>query len=42
MALAEAGQLTVNIARRLPLTSLDEAVKLSESGRMTGKLILQP
>lgn len=42
MAMAGAGHLTVNIAQRLPLASLEEAVKLSDSGRMTGKLILQP
>lgn len=42
LAAAEAGQLTVNIAERLPLTSLQEAVELSESHRMTGKLILYP
>ncbi len=42
MAAADAGQLTVNIAQHLPLTSLQEAVDLSESHRMTGKLILHP
>lgn len=42
MAAADAGQLKVNIAQRLPLAELEEAVRLSESGRMTGKLILTP
>ncbi|WP_083168359.1 zinc-binding dehydrogenase [Mycobacterium aquaticum] len=42
MSAGAAGQLEVNIAQRLPLTRLEEAVSLSESHRMTGKLILYP
>jgi NADPH:quinone reductase-like Zn-dependent oxidoreductase len=36
------GALTVSIARKLPLTSAEEAHQLSRSGRMTGKLVLLP
>jgi NADPH:quinone reductase-like Zn-dependent oxidoreductase len=36
------GTLTVPIARKLPLTSAEEAHQLSRSGRMTGKLVLLP
>jgi NADPH:quinone reductase-like Zn-dependent oxidoreductase len=37
-----AGQVTVNIADRLPLTDAEAAHARSQSGRMTGKLILLP
>ncbi len=36
------GQLTVNIAERFPLTDVTKALELSESGRMTGKLVMFP
>jgi NADPH:quinone reductase-like Zn-dependent oxidoreductase len=37
-----AGQLVVHIAERLPLTDVEEAHRKSQSGRMTGKLVLLP
>jgi NADPH:quinone reductase-like Zn-dependent oxidoreductase len=37
-----AGQLTVAISARLPLTSLEEAHTLSRSGRLTGKIVVNP
>lgn len=36
------GSLTVPIAQTLPLTDAEEAHRLSQSGRMTGKLVLLP
>ncbi|WP_370069082.1 NAD(P)-dependent alcohol dehydrogenase [Mycobacterium sp. MAA66] len=36
------GSLRVSIAQTLPLTSAEEAHRLSQSGRMTGKLVLLP
>lgn len=40
-AVAE-GRLRVNIARTMPLTEAEEAHRLSQSSRMTGKLVLVP
>jgi NADPH:quinone reductase-like Zn-dependent oxidoreductase len=37
-----AGKIHVNIAQRLPLTEAEEATRLSQSGRSTGKIILVP
>ena len=37
-----AGQLKVAIAERFPLTEANQAHQLSETGRMTGKIVLQP
>lgn len=37
-----AGKLHVEIAQKLPLTSAEEAHRLSRTSRMTGKLILEP
>jgi len=42
VAAVAAGKLRVNIARKLPLASAEEAHELSRSGRMTGNLILEP
>lgn len=42
VAAVAAGNLRVNIAKKLPLTSAEEAHELSRSGRMTGNLILEP
>jgi NADPH:quinone reductase-like Zn-dependent oxidoreductase len=36
------GKLRVSIDRKLPLTSAEEAHRLSQTSRMTGKLILEP
>jgi NADPH:quinone reductase-like Zn-dependent oxidoreductase len=37
-----AGQLVVNIAQRMPLVEVEAAHEMSETGRMTGKLVLLP
>ena len=37
-----AGQVTVNIAERLPLAEVERAHQQSQTGRMTGKLVLLP
>lgn len=42
VAAVAAGKLHVEIARKMPLTSAEEAHQLSRSSRMTGKLILEP
>lgn len=42
VAAVAAGKLRVNIAKKLPLTSAEEAHELSRSGRLTGNLILEP
>ncbi len=42
VAAVAAGQLHVAIAQKLPLTSAEEAHQLSQTSRMTGKLILEP
>jgi len=42
VAAIAAGRLKVAIAAKLPLTSAEEAHRLSASGRMTGKLVLEP
>jgi NADPH:quinone reductase-like Zn-dependent oxidoreductase len=39
--LADAGKLSVNIERALPLTEAAEAFRLSQSGRTRGKLVLE-
>lgn len=42
VAAVAAGTLRVSIAQKLPLTSAEEAHQLSQTSRMTGKLILEP
>lgn len=42
VAAVAAGKLRVSIAQKLPLTSAEEAHRLSQTSRMTGKLILEP
>ncbi len=42
IAALAAGKLQVSIAQKLPLASAEEAHRLSRSGHMTGKLILEP
>ncbi|WP_067844404.1 NAD(P)-dependent alcohol dehydrogenase [Nocardia lijiangensis] len=42
VAAVAAGKLRVSIAEKLPLTSAEEAHRLSRTSRMTGKLILEP
>ncbi len=42
VAAVAAGNLHVSISQKLPLTSAEEAHKLSQTSRMTGKLILEP
>lgn len=42
VAAIAAGRLRVTIAQKLPLTSAEEAHRLSQTGRMTGKLVLEP
>lgn len=42
VAAVAAGQLTVTIADRLPLTDVAEAFRRSKTGRLTGKLVLHP
>jgi NADPH:quinone reductase-like Zn-dependent oxidoreductase len=42
VAAVAAGKLRVAIDRKLPLTSAEEAHRLSQTSRMTGKLILEP
>ena len=42
VAAVAAGKLRVNIAKKLPLTSAEEAHELSRSGRLTGNIILEP
>ncbi|MCH9734276.1 MAG: NAD(P)-dependent alcohol dehydrogenase, partial [Actinomycetia bacterium] len=42
VAAVAAGRLHVAIAQKLPLTSAEEAHQLSQTSRMTGKLILEP
>jgi NADPH:quinone reductase-like Zn-dependent oxidoreductase len=37
-----AGELVVNISKQLPLVDVEQAHELSETGRMTGKLVLLP
>lgn len=37
-----AGQLSVNIAKRMPLADVEAAHEMSETGRMIGKLVLLP
>jgi len=37
-----AGQLVVNIAKQMPLADVQAAHELSQTGRMTGKLVLKP
>ncbi len=37
-----AGQVKLTIAQRFPLTAAEEALKLSEGARMTGKILLMP
>jgi NADPH:quinone reductase-like Zn-dependent oxidoreductase len=37
-----AGRLTAQVAARLPLTSVAEAMRLAESGTVTGKIVLTP
>lgn len=37
-----AGRLRIDIAKKLPLTAAEEAHRLSRTGRMTGRLILEP
>ena len=36
------GALTVRIERRFPLAEAEQALALSQAGRMTGKIILIP
>ena len=40
VAAVAAGQVTVAIAERLPLTEAEHAHELSRTGRMTGKIVL--
>lgn len=42
VAAVAAGKLRVSIAAKLPLTSAEEAHRLSQTNRLTGKLILEP
>ena len=42
VAAVAAGDLQVAIAKKLPLSSAEEAHRLSQTSRMTGKLILEP
>jgi NADPH:quinone reductase-like Zn-dependent oxidoreductase len=42
VAAVAAGTLRVSIDRKLPLTSAEEAHQLSQTSRMTGKIILEP
>lgn len=42
VAAVAAGTLRVSIAAKLPLTSAEEAHRLSKTGRLTGKLVLEP
>src|SRR5262249_45459633 len=42
VAAVAAGKLGVAIAQKLPPTSAEEAHRLSQTSRMTGKLILEP
>ncbi len=42
VAAVAAGQLEVNIARRFPLAEAEQAHALSQTGRVTGKLVLIP
>lgn len=42
VAAVAAGKLRVAIAQKLPLTSAEKAHRLSQTSRMTGKLILEP
>ncbi|MCB0949081.1 MAG: NAD(P)-dependent alcohol dehydrogenase, partial [Mycobacterium sp.] len=42
VAAVAAGKLQVSIAAKLPLTSAEEAHRLSRTSRLTGKLILEP
>ncbi|HET9874473.1 MAG TPA: NAD(P)-dependent alcohol dehydrogenase [Mycobacterium sp.] len=42
VAAVAAGKVRVAIAQQLPLTSAEEAHRLSQTSRMTGKLILEP
>lgn len=42
MAAIAAGTVAVGIARKLPLAEANEAHRLSRTGRMTGKLVLEP
>jgi NADPH:quinone reductase-like Zn-dependent oxidoreductase len=42
VAAVAAGKLQVAIAHKLPLTSAEQAHRLSQTSRMTGKLILEP
>ena len=37
-----AGQVRVAIAERLPLVEAEAAHRMSQTGRMTGKLVLLP
>jgi NADPH:quinone reductase-like Zn-dependent oxidoreductase len=41
-AAVAAGKVKVNIAQRFPLASEEEAQALSQGGRMTGKIVLNP
>jgi NADPH:quinone reductase-like Zn-dependent oxidoreductase len=41
VAAVAAGKVRVGIARKLPLTDAEEAHRLSQTGRMTGKLVLE-
>ena len=41
-ALLQSGQLTAHVAARLPLTEAAEALRLAESGTVTGKVVLVP
>lgn len=42
VAAVAAGKLQVAIAQKLPLSRAEEAHRLSQTGRLTGKLILEP
>lgn len=42
VAAVAAGKLRVRIAAKLPLTSAEEAHRMSQTSRLTGKLILEP
>ncbi|MGW2892960.1 zinc-binding dehydrogenase, partial [Streptomyces griseoruber] len=40
-SLADAGELTVHIDRVLPLAEAADAFRLSETGRVRGKIVLE-
>ncbi|NEY32105.1 zinc-binding dehydrogenase, partial [Streptomyces sp. PRKS01-65] len=42
LALLAAGELTPQVAARIPLTEVGEAVRLAESGTVVGKVVLVP